>query len=267
MTTLFNNRYSKSDLLKRVGDISQIAGVRFFELKDGLENGVRVLDFRTGTGLRFNVLVDRAMDVSSAEYRGASLAWRSANGDVSPFHYHPEGREWLRTFEGGLITTCGLTYLGAPCVDDGVNLGLHGRISTIPAEQIAYGGRWEGDLYVMYAEGTMKEAVPFAEYLALTRRITARLGESCLFIHDVVENRGFDAAPFMILYHCNLGFPIVDAGSELLSRSASIIPRDEDAKLGIGKYNQFESPSTSTESRFSSMTWYLIPTAMCGLRS
>jgi hypothetical protein len=94
----------------------------------------------------------------------------------------------------------------------------------------------------MYAEGTMKEAVPFAEYLALTRRITTKLGESRLSIHDVVENRGFDTTPLMILYHCNLGFPIVDGGSELLTRSASVVPRDDDAKPGINEYNRFDDP-------------------------
>jgi len=225
-----------------MGDISQVAGVRFYELKDGLENGVRALDFRTGTGFRFTVLVDRAMDISSAEYCGASLVWRSPNGDVHPHFYEPEGKAWLRTFEGGLVTTCGLTYLGDPCVDQGVTLGQHGRISTTPAQQIAYGGRWEGDEYMMFAEGTMKEAVPFAEHLSLRRRIETWLGDSRVQITDVVQNDGFDTTPLMILYHINLGFPVVDGGAELLSRSVQVIPRDEAAKPGITAYNRFENP-------------------------
>jgi hypothetical protein len=243
MPSIYDKKYTKPELLKRVGDISQVAGVRFCEIADGLERGVRALEFYTGAGFRFTVLVDRAMDISSAEYKGASLVWRSANGDVSPFFYKPQGCEWLRTFQGGLVTTCGLTYLGAPCVDEGELYGLHGRISSIPAGQISYGGKWKGDEYLLFAEGTMIESIPFAEYLSLTRRITAKLGESRLFIEDIVENRGFNLSPLMVLYHCNLGFPLVDGGSELIARSSKVIPRDDDAKGGLQDWNLFENPS------------------------
>ncbi len=51
--------------------LSQFAGVRLMTLGDGVERGVRMLEFRTGTGLRFTVLVDRALDIADCEYRGA----------------------------------------------------------------------------------------------------------------------------------------------------------------------------------------------------
>ena len=63
MTSLYNNTYSKAELLKKVGHLAQVAGVRSMTLDDGIERGVRVLEFRTGSGFSFDVLVDRAFDI------------------------------------------------------------------------------------------------------------------------------------------------------------------------------------------------------------
>ena len=38
------------------------------------------------------------------------------------------------------MTTCGLTYMGAPCTDAGDTLGLHGRISNTPACDVGVSG-------------------------------------------------------------------------------------------------------------------------------
>ena len=51
----------------------------------------------------------------------------------------------------------------------------------------------------------------------LPRRVWARLGESRLFIDDLVENLGHAPVPHMIAYHVNPGFPVLDEGSEFIS--------------------------------------------------
>src|SRR5512136_2340248 len=134
MATIFGKTFTKPELLKRVGDISQLGGVKPVELVNGNERGVRAAEFKTGAGLNFTVLIDRALDISAADYCGQSLCWRSSTGDVAPAFYEPEGLSWLRSFYGGLLITCGLTYIGAPDVDQGKPLGLHGRVSNIPAK-------------------------------------------------------------------------------------------------------------------------------------
>jgi hypothetical protein len=50
----------------------------------------------------------------------------------------------------------------------------------------------------------------------LRRRIEAHVGESRLAVTDTVENAGHAVTSHMQLYHCNIGFPVVDDGSELL---------------------------------------------------
>jgi len=249
--------WKKEDILRRVGDISQIAGVRFFELGDGKERGVRALDFRCGNGFNFLILADRGMDISYAEYQGKALGWISATGQVAPYYFEPEGMGWLRSFFGGLLTTCGLTYAGAagedpqaeclvscaPCKELGrCYLGLHGRISNTPAEKVVYGGEWEGDEYMIFAEGTMREAVVFGECLEMRRRIWTHIGERRLFIRDRIKNIGFLPSPLMLLYHINIGFPIVDEGSYLLGAIRDAVPRDEEAEKGIGEFNRFVAP-------------------------
>lgn len=243
MANLFGDKIPRIKLLEKIGNLSQVGGIRKIELKEGNERGVEAVDFRTGTGFSFTVLLDRGMDISWAEYCGCSLCWHSSTGQVAPAFYEPEKLRWLRSFYGGLLVTCGLTYVGAPTVDEGVELGLHGRISHIPAKSVSLDGGWEGDEYRMWVKGKMRETAVFGENIVLTREISTRLGENKLWLHDLVENEGYQSSPYMILYHINGGYPAVGDGSELLSPSLKVIPRDEAAKVMINEYNRFPAPT------------------------
>ena len=166
------------------------------------------------------------MDISYAEYQGIPLCWRSGTGDVAPTYYNPEGSEWLRGFAGGLLTTCGMTYLGDPEEDQGQNLGLHGRVSYLPADNIWVDSRWEGNRYIMWAQGKVSEIKALGPHLLRTRRISTELGATKLHIEDVIENIDYRESPLMYLFHINAGFPIVDDEAEFISNSTKIIPRD-----------------------------------------
>ncbi|MEW6510948.1 MAG: aldose 1-epimerase family protein [Bacteroidota bacterium] len=242
MTTMFGRTMSRRDLMSRIGGVSQIAGIRMMTLADGAEAGVRIADVRTGSGLRFQVSVDRGMDISAAEYCGVPLAWRSAAGDVHPSYFDPRGGAWLRTFPGGLMTGCGMTYLGAPCVDEGTELGLHGRLSHLPAFAVGSSETWEGDDCVMALNGSMREATTFGENLLLRRTITTRLGESWIDLRDEVINEGTARTPLMMLYHINAGWPLVDEGTDLLLPAGRTVPRDDDARRGLADARRFSGP-------------------------
>jgi len=242
MATLFGREYSRRELCRRVGDVRQVAGVRPYELLDGKGRGVRAADFRTGTGFRFSVLADRGLDISHAEYRGRPVAWISPTEEAAPAYFQPGGLGFLRTFYAGLLTTCGLTYCGAPCEDEGEPLGLHGRISHIPAYDLAIDQRWEGDEYHMSLSGKLREAAVFQENVELRRSISVRLGESRLFVKDEIENLGYKETPFMLLYHINLGFPVVDEGARIVSPTAAAEPRDAEAEKGKDEYASLPAP-------------------------
>ena len=230
MPELFGTGYTRDSLLRRVGRLEQVAGVRLVTIGDGQARGVRVLEFRTGTGFAFDVLIDRCFDIGRCELAGQPLSWLSAAGVTGPWYYEPEEWGWFRGWGGGMVVTCGLDHTLGPAEDTAehfnqphirrtVRYGLHGRAGGLPARLAGYGERWDGDDCVLWAEGEVTQSAVFGEHLVLRRRIEARVGESRFTMHDEVENAGHTRTSHMLLYHCNAGFPVVDEGAELLAAS------------------------------------------------
>src|SRR5215468_7231773 len=104
MPELFGTRYTRAELQRRVGRLEQVAGVR-------------VLEFRTGTGFAFDVLVDRSFDVGRCELGGRPLSWLSGAGVVGPWYYEPDDWGWFRAWGGGMVVSCGLDHTLAPDED------------------------------------------------------------------------------------------------------------------------------------------------------
>jgi hypothetical protein len=241
---------TRRELMRRVGRLEQVAGVRLVTLGDGVERGVRVLEFRTGTGFAFDVLVDRSLDVGRCEFNGRSLAWLSPTGVVGPWYSEPMGLGWFRSWGGGMLVTCGLDHTLLGGVDDASNFhqlvkpteeyGLHGRIGFTPARLTGYGERWDGDECVLWAEGVVRQAAVYGEAMELRRRIEARLGESRFTVHDEVVNVGFDPATHMYLYHVNVGWPVVDEGSDYLIPAPPGVPV---APYPKGDYRKLTEPN------------------------
>jgi hypothetical protein len=249
MARLYGKQVGRKELLRKIGNISQVCGVRRVELRDGMEEGVEAVEFRTGTGFSFTTVPDRAVDISHADFCGRSLCWCSSTGVVNPAYYEPEGFGWLRSFFSGLLTTCGLTQMGMPCEDEGEKLGLHGRISNIAASNVYAGGEWQGEDYVMWVQGNVRQTRVFGENVLLTRKISTKLGENKLWIEDIVENEGFEPVPHMILYHINGGYPAVDEGSVLVSPTTKVRPRNDEAKKEQEKYAVFLPPTKGFNER------------------
>lgn len=240
---LYGRKFTKDELRERIGDISQLFGIKDYYLNEGRAKGVRGLDVKTGTGFSFTVLPDRAMDIAWMEKSGISIGFIGKAGVTNPKYYDPQGKEWLRGFFGGVLTTCGLTNVGPPDKIDGWDLGLHGRISNTPAEELSYETKWEDDNIIMILKGKMREAVMFSENLTLSRKITAKGGENKLLIEDEIINEGFEDEALMILYHMNFGYPLVSEESVLYAPVLNVRARDEDAREGLESYNKFEKPT------------------------
>ena len=242
MATLFGKNYSRRELEQRVGNLSQIAGTRLMQLQEGLEAGVRIADVRSGSGLRFQISLDRGMDISTAEYKGMSLAWRAPQGDVHPGHFDPKGMGWLKSFPGGLMTGCGLTSAGAPSIDAGEELGIHGRLSNLPASNVQTTTEWDGDRCVFRVSGVIRENVIFKQNLVLYRTIEVELGKSVITLRDRIVNEGFRQSPLMVLYHINLGWPLLDDGADVHLNARSMRPRDGEAEKGTASATKIPSP-------------------------
>lgn len=240
-----SNHYglSKQDLVKRVGRMDQLAGVKLVEAADGQARGSRQFYVWTGSGLSFDVQAERALDISACRYKGIPIAWASSVGEVHPAYYEPAGLGWLRSFTGGLLATCGLDQWGPPNEDMGDELGQHGRVSNLPAQYVNYSAGWVGEEYELEISGEVRQTRVFGENLVLRRRITTRLGSSTIRIADVVTNEGFTPHPHMILYHFNLGFPLLSEDAELTVDAMETAPRDAEAAAGAEAWMRFQPPT------------------------
>jgi hypothetical protein len=244
------NPLTRRELLRRIGRLEQIAGIEPFIFDDGPARGVRALRFRTGGGLSFDVLPDRGMDLGFAEFEGTPLAWLSPNGVVAPSFYEPAGEGWLRSFPGGLLVTCGLRNVGFPSERAGEELGLHGRASHIPASRVSYDALWDGEGGVIETTGQIRETSVFGPNLVLRRRISARIGEARVMIEDEVENEGYEPEPLMVLYHINLGWPLLDETSHLVGPGRTgerPEPRNDVARDGLASWDRFATPTPGFE--------------------
>ncbi|MGP0052350.1 MAG: DUF4432 family protein [Solirubrobacteraceae bacterium] len=213
MTNFGGEHLTRCELTRRVGRLEQVAGVRLVVLGDGIERGVRVLEFRTGSGYEFDVLVDRALDVGRCEYRGRALAWLSAPGVVAPWYAEPMGLGWFRSWGGGMLVTCGLDHTLLGGVDEVPDFhqdvrpteeyGLMGRIGMMPARLSGYGEHWDGEEWILWAEGVVRQAA------------------------------------VLYLYHVNVGWPVVDAGADYLIPAPAGTP---EASYPTIEYRQLTAP-------------------------
>lgn len=242
MPNLWENIYTKDQLLAFTSTMASIAGLRPFVCEQGRTSGMRGIDGWTGSGLRFTLLPDRALDIGSVWFNDKPISWNHA-ALAAPVYYEPNGLGWLRTFGGGLLTTCGLTHFGAPDSFEGQHFGLHGRIANIPADNLRIWQEWRDEDYWLVVEGEMRQTVLFGENLTLQRRIETNLGSKSLMIKDRVINDGSQPVPHAMLYHCNLGFPLLAPGTRLIVDTVDIQPRDSDAASGLANYDRFEMPT------------------------
>ena len=256
MPTVLGKTFSRRELARRVGDFSQLFGVELLSHSDGRERALRMLRFRTGSGLSFDIMVDRAMDLGGMTFRGVPVGWRSPTGFRSPWLHEvdaEDGLGWLRSFSG-MMNSCGLDHIMGVTEDTAVHYcypdrarifhTLHGRISYQPARLTGYGERWDDDRCYLYAEGEIRQAAMYAENLILERRIEVEVGTDTVTFHDRVRNLGFYPTPHALLYHINLGWPVVDKETRLVApiQSTPFMVHDPQA-TDIGPIEQADPQS------------------------
>ncbi len=233
-----NRRKSLAGL---TGSMQQLVHVRPVTYDEGRARGMKAYDVKNGA-LRFTVTADKCLDISEASFLGHNISFLAKPGLMGRAHYDTNGEEALRSIMGGLLFTCGLENICAPCRLDGREYPMHGRIRTTPAEHVSAEACWTGDDYTVAISGEMREAELFGENLVLRRRITTRYGENKICIEDRIVNEGFREEPMMLLYHMNFGYPLLCADAEIILPSKKVIPRDETAAPHAGSFGRMEEP-------------------------
>ncbi|MGN6494263.1 MAG: aldose 1-epimerase family protein [Agriterribacter sp.] len=231
----------------KISHHAQLGGIETAILDNGTGRGTRIAWINTGTGLRYKVVIDRAMDIADAFFNEHSLGWISPSGVTYPQPFSNQGINWLKTFGGGLLTTCGLSHTGGPESDEYGERGLHGDISNVPAtiESVIQPDPVAGKLE-MSITGIINETRIFGPSLQLRRTISGKLGEPFLQIRDEVTNRGNTTAPHMLLYHINLGWPIADEGTDIIWKG-KWKARDNNPKIFTEGNNFKKCPAPLTD--------------------
>jgi uncharacterized protein DUF4432 len=226
---IYERELSRREAMRRVGNLLQIGGIEHVAYQDGHARGLRALQVSTGAGLRFSVTPDRGLDVARAEFAGVGLSYLAPNPWPGPWYY--EGKlddyAWLRVGLGGFCNTAGLVTIGVPQTISTQQYGFtqrlterygtHGRVAVTPASRYTYGEHWDGDTCRLWIEGVVREEIAYGENLGLARRYETALGATSFRLIDIVTNDGWFPTPHQLLYHVNIGYPIVDDGAEVLA--------------------------------------------------
>ena len=226
-----------------IGHGSQLNSVEEVRLVGGKGDGMRLLQLRNAAGLEMTVSADRCADISRLIFKGDNMGYFSPVGYVAPAYYDGIGDGFLKSFTAGFLTTCGLTAVGSPCTDEGETLPLHGTIGNTPCERIW----WDEDENSIYVHAGINDSRFFGRGLYMKRTITLSKWEARFTVTDTVENRGISESPVMILYHMNMGYPLLSENAVLEIPSTSVVPRNAHAAADLDTWNKILPPTPGFE--------------------
>lgn len=221
-----------------LGQTLQICGVEEHRLVGGRGDGMRLLEVRNGRGLQFTVSADRCCDLSRLSLDGVNFGFFSASGYVHPAYYDGQGKGSEGSFTGGFLATCGLHNVGAPCMDEGEQLPLHGAVGNLPAEHVL----WDVEEDRVWLRGTVPHGGFYAPKLVLTRTLSVSRQKNELTLTDRVRNAGDSVSPLMMLYHINLGYPLLSETAQVYIPSRRVVPRDFRAAEGLAEWSRMAPP-------------------------
>ena len=226
-----------------IGHASQLCGVEEVRLVGGKGDGMRLLQLRNGAGLEMTVSADRCGDISRLIFKGDNMGYFSACGYAAPSYYDDKGAGFLKNFTAGFLTTCGLAAVGSPCTDGGEDLPLHGTIGNTPCERIW----WDEDEENICIHAIVNDGAIFSRKLMLNRTITCSKLSNTFRITDTVENQGDTVSPLMLLYHMNMGYPLLSEASVVEIPSVAVKPRNAHSAKDLDTWHKMLPPTPAFE--------------------
>jgi hypothetical protein len=187
----------------RLGAVERVWAPRVVRNENGVGAGRRQIELRYLGGLDLTIEPDQFLDLGEAAWRGRPVSFVPPSTSV-------RAESWGRRWQGGLLTTCGLSAVGRAAPEDG---GMHGRAHLIPASVTQQEGFWTENGYELVVRGSLREGAVFEQNLTVNRTIRARNGVSQIHIRDEIRNEGFVSDSVRILYHINIGWPLLHGGS------------------------------------------------------
>lgn len=235
----------KTEMNSYIGHDAQYLGVEEHRLVGGKGDGMRIFEVNNGRGLELVVSPDRCGDITRLKFKGINLSYMSPCGYVAPAYYDRSGEHWLKSFTAGFLTTCGFENVGKICEEDGERFPLHGSIANQPCEN-AY---WTEDEEYLSVHTLTKDETIFARKFRLERVIRVSKKENEFEICDKITNTGDTVEPMLILYHMNMGYPLLDEDSVISIPAETVIPRDDHAAEDVENWMKMQKPTPGYQER------------------
>ncbi len=184
----------------RISNLQQIASLRRYEIVGGREKGLEVIDCDNGK-LRFLLNVTKGLDIMQVYHEGQNVSFLSKNAFTAreiPF---------LNRFEGGMLYTCGLDNAGgrAGYVQHGTYHETNAEILTAKCDENG-----------ILVEAEIRASALFGKNLVMRRKIFTRVGEETLHLEDTLINEAHTDSEYVLLYHINVGYPMLDEGAKIV---------------------------------------------------
>ena len=229
------------------GDYPTTAGtvsVKHGRLLGGKAEGIEVVYVDTGA-VRALILPTRGMGIWKLWVGEIEFGWDSpVDGPVHPSLVpvmDPSGLGWLEGFDE-LVVRCGLESNGAPDKDPSgaLKYPLHGRIANLPARDLRV--HCQPDTGLVEIIGDVYETRLFFNRLRLTSRIGFHAGSTDVHLVDEVTNQRGVPTTVQMLYHINIGAPILCENASVELPIDTLAPKDTLSAGEIDQWNQMPSP-------------------------
>lgn len=247
MPVLFGKHVSKAEYLRRVGDIDQCFGLHPIEYTEGKASMIHACNVDLASGLQFSVNESKGLDLFKLIYKGMSYGFVTKASLTAPWLCDEQGMAYRNCFGAGFLYTCGLSNVGSSCEENGFYHAVHGNLKNIPARNVCHESIWNGDECELRIAGDLRDSAFFGRNLSLHREYRASIGEKRLFIEDTIENQGFAPEQLMLLYHMNLGYPILDACTELIAPIDAVEPLSEHTRIHDANFARMIPPIDNNE--------------------
>ena len=215
----------------KIGNAEQLCMAQRVQVTDGRGNGARQIYVANGK-LNFVLSESNALDIFRLWHEGTNVGFVSKNG------LYTASADFLGAFPAGMLYTCGFDAIG------GVESHpIHGRLHSIPAQIKELMADEKGVKIV----GEIRDTALFGQNLSLTRTVSTAAGSDEVKIEDRLENHAFRNEKYCMLYHVNVGYPIVDDGAKIGGSFAESRPRTAWSEHEMAKMLTVEPPLDNAE--------------------
>ncbi len=233
------------DSATRVRSASGTFAVQRYRFDSGKREGVELVVVDSGK-VRAAICPTRGLSLWRAHIDGVDCSWRSPiEGPIHPQYVslaEPNGLGWLDGFDE-LLVRCGLQSFGAPDFNDQGQLkyGLHGRIGNQPA--VNWSVHVDADHSLLEVRGEVHEARFLQFNLRLSVSYRFAFGQPTIEVVDTVRNASDSPTTMQMLYHINLGLPLLEGDATMHCASPRIVARDQHAADDIATWQTYLPPT------------------------